>query len=302
MNQELGYTNRLYILAFDHRASFAKMIFGKEALSDQELEQVRQYKHFIYQGALKAIASGLPKEQAGILVDEYSGDQVLKDATAQGLTTILTTEKSGQPEFMFEYGDNFSIHIEKYKPTFTKALVRYNPEGDMATNERSQAQLKRLSDYSHNKGFKFLIEPLLPATPAQLAEVSGDKHRYDVELRPDLTVRMVEELQQAGVEPDIWKIEGLEGTVSYEEVVAQARSGGRDKVSCVILGRGESKEGVERWINAGRQVPGVVGFAIGRTIFAEPLVSLHEGKISREVAIERIANNYFHFFQVFTQS
>ncbi len=299
MNKETGYTKPLFIMAFDHRASFAKMIMGKEDLSAAEVEQVRHYKYLIYQGLLKAIEQGVPKEQAAVLVDEYSGDKVLQDARAQGLTTILTTEKSGKPEFMFEYED-FGAHIEKYKPTFTKALVRYNPEGDMATNGRSREQLKILGDYSHSHGYKFLIEPLIPAIDAQLAQVSGDKHRYDLELRPDLTVRMIKEMQQAGVNPDIWKIEGLDESVSYEQVVAQARSGGRDNVSCVILGRGESNQGVEKWINAGKNVSGMVGFAIGRTIFAESLAALHQQKISEAEAVEQISKNYFHFYQVFT--
>jgi len=300
MEQELGYTKPLFIMAFDHRASFAKMVLGKEGeLTVQEVGQVRHYKHLIYQAAQKAIGQGVPKDQVAILVDEYSGDQVLKDATAEGLTTILTTEKSGQPEFMFEYED-YGAHIEKYRPTFTKALVRYNPDADMATNARSRQQLKVLSDYSHTHGYKFLIEPLLPATATQLAEVSNDKKRYDAELRPDLTVRMIKEMQQDGINPDIWKIEGLDERVSYEEVVAQARSGGRDNVSCVILGRGESKEGVEKWINAGKLVPGVVGFAIGRTIFAESLTNLHLQKISEKDAVEQICKNYMHFYDIFS--
>lgn len=291
----------MFILAFDHRASFAKMILSKEELSPAEIELVRNYKYIIYQGALKAITQGVPKEQAAILVDEYSGDKVLQEAKAKGLTSILTTEKSGKPEFMFEYQD-FQAHIEKYKPTFTKALVRYNPEGDLALNERSRWQLKVLSDFSHTHGYKFLIEPLIPATETQLTQVSGDKHRYDVELRPDLTVRMIKEMQTAGVDPDIWKIEGMEQAIAYEEVVAQARSGGRASVSCVILGRGESKEGVEKWIKAGKNVPGIVGFAIGRTIFADSLNQLHLQKISEVQAVENIANNYLHFYQLFTSS
>lgn len=301
MNDNLGYTKPLFIMAFDHRASFAKKVLGIDGeLTAEQTEQVRDYKYLIYQGLLKAIAQGMPKEQAAVLVDEFSGDKALKEAKAQGLTLILTTEQSGKDEFMLEYGGDFGGHIEKYSPTFTKALVRYNPDGDMATNQRSAGQLKVLSDYSHGHGYKFLIEPLIPATPTQLAQVGNDKHRYDQELRTDLTVRMIKELQNAGADPDIWKIEGLDESVSYEEVVAQARSGGRGNVSCVILGRGESAAGVEKWINAGKSVAGIVGFAIGRTIFADALTSLREGKISRDEAITKICENYTHFYQIFT--
>jgi len=301
MDNNLGYTKPLFIMAFDHRASFAKNVLGLEGeLTAEQTEAVRDYKYLIYQGLLKAISQGIPKEQAAVLVDEYSGDKVLKEAKQQGLTVILTTEQSGKNEFMFEYGTDFGTHIEKYAPTFTKALVRYNPDGDMAGNNRSLEQLKVLSDYSHAKGLKFLIEPLIPATAVQLAQVGEDKHRYDLELRPDLTVRMIKEMQSAGVDPDIWKIEGMDETVSYEEVVAQARSGGRANVSCVILGRGESAAGVEKWINAGKSVPGIVGFAIGRTIFSDALTELRQGKINRDQAIAKICENYTHFYKTFT--
>jgi len=301
MEKNLGYTKPLFIMAFDHRASFAKNILGLQGEpTAEQTDQVRDYKYLIYQGLLKAIEQGIPKEQAAVLVDEFSGDRVLKEAKQQELTIILTTEKSGKDEFSFEYGTAFGEHIEKYAPTFIKALVRYNPDGDMAGNNRSAEQLKILSDYSHIHGYKFLIEPLIPATPVQLAEVGGGKHRYDAEIRPDLTIRMIKELQDAGVNPDIWKIEGMDETVSYEEVVAQARSGGRQNVSCVILGRGESSAGVEKWINAGKPVSGIVGFAIGRTIFADALTALREGKISRDEAITKICENYTHFYKMFT--
>ena len=299
MPEILGYNKPLFILAFDHRASFAKMIFGKEELSSQETELERGYKHLIYQGAVKAISEGLTKEYCGILVDEYSGDRVLKDAAKAGLITILTTEKSGQKEFMFEYGQDFPAHIERYHPTFTKALVRYNPDGSLGENEHSRQQLKILSDFSHANGYKFLIEPLVLPTKAELWEVSGNRRRFDKEVRPDLIVRMIKELQLAGVEPDIWKIEGLSEPVFYEEVVAQARSGGRGEVSCVILGRGESKEEVEKWIYAGRQVSGLTGFAIGRTIFSQALMDLHKMKINENEAISQIAGNYLHFYRIF---
>jgi len=291
----------LFIMAFDHRASFAKTVLGLPGeLTAEQTEQVRDYKYLIYQGLLKAIQQGVPKEQAAVLVDEFSGDRVLKEAKALGLTVILTTEKSGKDEFFFEYGNDFGTHIEKYSPTFTKALVRYNPDGDAEGNHRSAEQLKILSDYSHSKGFKFLIEPLIPATPVQLARLDGDKHRYDTELRPNLTVRMIKELQSAGADPDVWKIEGLNDTEAYKRVVAQARAGGRNNVSCVILGRGESAEGVEKWIDAGKSAPGIIGFAIGRTIFSDALSELRQGKISRDLAIGKICENYLHFYKLFT--
>jgi 5-dehydro-2-deoxygluconokinase len=299
----LGYTQPLFIMACDHRASFAKGIFGvtDEQWPPELTETIREYKHVIFEALLKAIEQGVPKQHAAILIDELTGDTVLKEAKVAGIATILTVEKSGQEEFTLEYGQDFAAHIVKYGPTFAKALIRYNPDGDVEMNSRQREKLKVLGDYCHQNGLKFLIEPIIPATPTQLAEVAGDKHRYDAELRPDLTIRMIKEMQTDGVEVDIWKIEGLEDPVSYEEIITQAREGGRNEVSIVVLGRGESDEAVQKWLEAGKQVNGVIGFAIGRTIFMQPLIDLHMQKISRDEAISQICKNYLGFYQIFTK-
>ncbi len=300
MSNELGYEKPLFILAFDHRASFAKNIFNLTGVPDAEqLKKIQEYKQVIYKGFQGAILQGIPEQEAAILVDEQFGDAVLREAKSENHIVILTVEKSGQEEFDFEYGQDFAAHIEKYQPTFAKALIRYNPEGDQELNGRQAQRLKILSDYCHSSGYKFLIEPLIPATPEQMSSVAGEVKRYDLEIRPALTVKMIAELQHSGVEPDIWKIEGMEHSQTYEEAVIQARSGGRDKVSAVILGRDAPDDLVEEWLEAGAKVAGVAGFAIGRTIFQDTLISLREGKIDQDTAIKEIANNYYHFYKIF---
>ncbi len=300
MNQKLGYNKALYVMAFDHRASFVKKLFGWEGeLTSEQTQKVSEFKHVIYEGLLKAIEQGASKEASAILADEQFGTKVHQDAKIKGITTILTIEKSGQDEFDFEYGEQFGEHILKFQPTFTKALIRYNPEGDKELNVRQGERLKKAWEFCHTNSIKFLIEPLVPATKEQLESVGGDQKRYDDEVRPGLVVRMIKELQDFGVEVDVWKIEGLNKSEDYEAVVKQARANGRDNVGVVVLGRGEGKEGVERWLKAGKSVPGVTGFAIGRTIFWEPLTALKDEKISREDAVMAICENYMYFYNIF---
>lgn len=298
----IGYSKQLYIMPFDHRASFVKKLFGWEgAITPEQEEKVRDVKHAIYEGLLLAIEQGASKEYAAILADEQFGVKVHEDAQIAGITRMLTVEKSGQDEFDFEYGDKFGEHLLRFKPEFAKALVRYNPEGDADVNGRQQLRLKILGEFCHANGIKFLMEPLLPATTEQLAKVGGDQKRYDDELRPGLVVKMIQELQDAGVEVDVWKIEGMNKPEDYKAVVAQAQSGGREDVGVVILGRGETAEGVERWLRAGKGIAGVTGFAIGRTIFWDPLAALRDGKITRDEAVKQIAENYMRFYKVFTE-
>src|SRR5499427_927922 len=209
-----GYDQPLYVLPFDHRGSFETGMFGwKGALTAEQTAQIAAAKQVIYDGFKTAVAAGVPKGKAGILVDEQFGAAILRDAAANGFTTACPAEKSGQEEFEFQYGQDFASHIEAFNPTFCKVLVRYNPEGDQALNQRQAARLRDLSDYLKSKGrSRMLFEMLVPAEKAQLDRLKGDKKAYDVELRPKLMVQAIEQLQDAGVEPDLWKIEGLDST------------------------------------------------------------------------------------------
>jgi len=296
-----GYDDALYVLPFDHRGSFETGMFGWHgALTPEQTAQIGVAKQVIYDGFKSALAAGVDQHKAAILVDEQFGAAILRDALAQGYNTACPAEKSGQEEFDFEYGEDFEAHIEAMRPTFCKVLVRYNPEGDQALNLRQSARLRRLSDYlqSANRS-RFMFELLVPPEQAQLDKVKGDKSAYDLEIRPPLMVETIRELQDAQVEPDIWKIEGLDRREDCETMVATARRNGRDKVGCIILGRGEDDQKVREWLTVAASVPGFIGFAVGRTDFWQPLVELRDNKASREIAVREIAERYQEFVTIF---
>ena len=300
----LGYDQPLYVLPFDHRGSFVTKMFGWHGgLSPAQTAEIAAAKRIIYDGFRAAIAGGAPKNKGGILVDEQFGAAILRDAKAKGFTTACPAEKSGQDEFDFEYGDNFADHIEAIQPAFCKVLVRYNPEGDAVLNQGQTARLKKLSDYLHSKSeSRFMFELLVPAEKAQLERIKGDKKAYDLELRPKLMVQTIKQLQEAGVEPDVWKIEGLDRREDCEKIVSIAHRGGRDKVGCIVLGRGEDDKKVREWLTTAAGVNGFIGFAVGRTVFWEPLVSFLAKKTSREAAVAEIARRYQGFVEIFEQA
>ena len=299
--KNLGYDNPLYILPFDHRSSFELKMFGwGEDLTSEQTAEIVAVKQAIYDGFKAAVEAGVRKEKAGILVDEQFGGAILRDAAERGYTFAYPVEKSGQEEFEFEYGDDFAKHIETFNPTFCKVLVRYNPEGDRALNMRQAARLKRLSEYLHIESrSRFMFELLVPAEKAQLDRVKGDKKKYDLELRPRLMVQAINELQDARVEPDVWKVEGLDRREDCEKIVAAARRGDRNKVGCIVLGRGEDDQKVREWLTTAAGVPGYIGFAVGRTSFWNPLVDLRAKKITREAAVAEIERRYREFVDVF---
>jgi myo-inositol catabolism protein IolC len=300
---ELGYDGKLYILAFDHRGSFQKKMFGIEGDPDPEqTKTIADAKHLIFEGLLKASERGAEPGVTGCLVDEQFGGDIPVQAKDAGLVLAMPVEKSGQNEFDFEYGEEFGDHIERFDPGFAKVLVRYNPEGDREMNARQTERLKRLSDWLHEHDRKFLFELLVPAEDHQLEKVGGDSERYDKELRPALMRQTLAELQEAGVEPDVWKIEGIDTREDCERIADQARSGGREGVVCVVLGRGADAQAVEHWLKQGAPVDGYAGFAIGRTIWWDALKGFLEGDVDRGAATDRIADNYLRFVEVYRES
>jgi 5-dehydro-2-deoxygluconokinase len=301
----LGYDGKLYILAFDHRGSFQKKMFGIEGdPTPEETEQIADAKHLIFEGMLKAAESGAEPGCTGCLVDEQFGSPkgIPQEARERGLVLAMPVEKSGQNEFDFEYGDQFGDHIEQFDPDFAKVLVRYNPDGDADMNARQRERLKRLSDWLHERERKFLFELLVPAEDHQLEQVGGDTDRYDAELRPELMRRTITEFQDAGVEADVWKIEGIETQEDCAKIAETARQNGRDGVICVVLGRGADDAKVDHWLRQGAPVDGYAGFAIGRTIWWDALKGMLDGSLEREAAAQQIADNYLRFVSVYKEA
>jgi 5-dehydro-2-deoxygluconokinase len=307
---KLGYTRPLYILPFDHRATFAKKMFGKGSISEldpQEREAIREFKMLIYKGFKDAVEKLIPTEEAAILCDEEFGSEVLIDALHNGFLTLLPVEKSGQTEFDFQYAD-FEQHIEKFKPSFVKALVRFNPNDSKSIKQGQKEKLKQLSDYCHSNRYKFLLEVLIIPNEQQLKD-AGTSLGFDRKMRPVLAVEVVKELQQFDVEPDVWKLEGFDREEDYQDLIKAMKEGGRENVNLIVLGRGAKEEEVEKWLEIGAKeevfemggkIEGVIGFAVGRTVFWQAIERFHKGEIGKAEAIQAVSANFQNLYRIFT--
>jgi len=296
----LGYNRPLYLLPFDHRQSYVTGMFHfTPPLTADEHEIVVDSKQVIYDGFRQALVA---KPRAGILVDEEFGAGILRDAIANGYVTALSTEKSGSEEFEFEYGTAFAEHIEAFGPTFAKVLVRYNPEDDAALNTRQTARLKQLSDYCRTADQLFMFELLVPATKAQMERIQGDKQAFDRRIRPELMLRTIRTLQDAGIEPDVWKVEGLDRREDCERVVETARRHGRGDVGCIVLGRGADETRVAAWLETAASVPGFIGFAVGRTTFWNAVAGYEAHTMTRQEASTRVAQRFCEWAAIFERT
>jgi myo-inositol catabolism protein IolC len=290
----------LYLLPFDHRHSYLSGLFQWSApLSEGQRRAVTESKQMIYEGFREALETDAPIGSPGIMIDEEFGAAILRDAVDRGYVTALATERSGSDEFAFEYGAEFAAHIEAFQPTFAKALVRFNPEGDPAINRRQASRLRQLSDYCAMTGRGFMLELLVPPSPEQRAWTRTTGASYDRELRPRLVLNAIRALQEAGVEPDLWKVEGLSRRVEYERVVAMARRDGRREVGCIVLGRGAEVSRVVEWVETAGSVPGFIGFAVGRTTFWDAIADYLAQRVTRAHAVSRIAWRYRQWVEAF---
>jgi myo-inositol catabolism protein IolC len=289
----------LLILAMDHRDSFAKL-FGvtDREPSPSDEAAMRAAKRLIYHGVRDA-RSQLDGGQAGVLVDEELGAAVLREARGDGLVVAMPVEKSGQKLFELQYGDDTEAHIDEFAPDYVKVLVRMNPADGADDTARQLAALAALSKLLTERGTAFLFELLVPATDEQLQQAGG-QHEYDRDLRPELVTEVIAINQQAGVEPTLWKIEGLETTAAARAVVAAAKVGGRT-ADCIVLGRDAPQEVLDHWLAIAAPVPGFVGFAIGRSIWEEPLTR-HRQDADDARLVETVRDNYLHFAQSYIAS
>ena len=297
----LGYHGKLFILALDHRGSFKEQMFGISGRTPTPAEQAQlaAAKGLIWEGLQAALAAGAPRDAAGVLVDEEMGAAVARAAKDQGVMLAMAVEKSGQEVFDFEYGEDFGAHLEAFAPDFTKALVRWNPADDPQVKELQAGRLRRLGAWLQEKGGKYLFELLVPATPRQLALVGGDAAAYDAHVRPHLMLEAIYEIQEAFIEPDVWKIEGVDAAEDCALIAALARRDGRGDVKAVVLGRGADETRVEHWVRSAAGVPGYGGFAIGRTIWWDAVKAWKEGIMARAEAARTIGSAYLKYIDVY---
>jgi myo-inositol catabolism protein IolC len=294
----IGYDRPLFVQPFDHRGSFTKGFFGLQGQPEITTAQdqhspVADAKTLVYRGLLHALELGVDRQTLGILIDTQFGSAIIADAKAKGIPVSICVEKSGQDVFDFEYGDRWQDHLRFMRPDIVKVLVRHHPRVDEPSRREQMARLKQISDYIHaHDDTYYMFELLVPASTDE-DKALGD--RFDVEARPALMIEAIHELQAFGIEPDIWKIEGLDRVEDAQAVAAATRNAPhRARVGNILLGRGADKESVHRWLKVAAPLEGYIGFAVGRTNFSAPLKSYiaDPTPANGQAAAEQIGRNF----------
>ena len=287
----------LFILAMDHRDSFGRTLFGVTGTPDaDQLRRMREAKSLIF-AAVRGLAGGRAGPgRLGILVDEQLGADVAGQARAAGFVLVMPVEASGAPELRFEYGDAFPQHVQAFDPDWIKVLVRFNPADPEDLRQSQTSRLRQLSDWAAAQKRRWLIELLVPPTREQLAQ-HEDQALFDARERPRLTAEVIAALTGAGVAPGIWKLEGYETTEGARRVLDAIRNSAGPACRCIVLGRNAPQRQVDHWLDVAAPLPGYAGFAVGRSIWEEPLADFLAGRAGREAAQSRMAGNYTRFIR-----
>jgi myo-inositol catabolism protein IolC len=277
-----------FILAVDHRNSLRTWLWSLGVPAAETDRTARSLKTL----CVRALDLARDELEAGetpmLLLDEEYGVDAIPKAKERGLQIVVPVERSGQAEFLFEHGDDFRTAIEAVDPDAVKALVRYSPAGDSEINERSRSRLVVLQDYLRDSGRQFMLELLVPATAEQAAAAQGD--RFDDEFRPALAATAIQELASAGLRPDWWKLEGNREPAAAAMVATAAAQA--SEIGCLVLGRGQDRDRVIRWVQVAAALEDFVGFAVGRTLWTDSFRAVVSGEIDEQEAAERVAAAY----------
>jgi len=288
----------LFIMAMDHRASFGKTLFDvKDDNPDPaQLAAMKSAKRLIFEG-LRAAQPAVTYGRVGVLVDERYGQDVIDAAAGGPFVLAIPVEASGHDWFTLEWGDQWLAHVQAVRPDYAKVLVRDNPDFGAAEREQQLTRLAQVSSGLREVGVPLLYELLVPATAAQLDRVGRDAAAYDRDLRPGLVARVIADNQAHGVEPALWKVEGLETVGAAQQVAEQATAGGRS-TDLIVLGRDAPAERLDHWLAVASQVGAFVGFAIGRSIWEEAIRAYEasdRGDAAASAARDQIAERYLGF-------
>ena len=289
-------TTPLLILAMDQRDSIEQKLYELDHVpTPEESAAIAANKLLVYRGLLDAVAQLPEGARPAFLVDEqYGASPAVLAAADDRVALAMPLEASGREWFDFAYGHDWRQHAEFFGADHAKVLIRDNPGLDRDAREQQAHRVAEVAAWSDTGTHQLIVELLVPATDADLAQVDGDTDRYDRELRAGLTVQSMEFLQDRGVDPAIWKIEGLAEREDAERVAAAARRGDRS-ATCIVLGRHAPQDQLDQWLRTAAPVEGFSGFAIGRSTWWDALEDRIAGRIDDDEARRRVAANYLHF-------
>jgi myo-inositol catabolism protein IolC len=294
----------LLILAADHRGSLERGLYGLTAPpTPAQAARIIADKLLVYQALLDAVAWLPAQIQPGVLIDEQYGASVAAMAShsAGAVSVCMPLEASGQEWFGFAYGEDWQRHAAFFAAGHAKVLVRDNPGLDPARREQQARLVAQVSAWAARAARSLIVDLRVPATGTDQDVTEGNTDRYDDELRPAHTVAVMEYLQDHGVEPALWTVEGPGRHDDAVAVAAMAQRGGR-QARCLAGGRHAPYDTLKHWLQVAAPIPGWAGFAIGGSIWWDPLHAHLRHINTAGEARRRIRNAYLDYARYYLKA
>ena len=280
------------MLAFDHRTSAAKKLFGASALSPGDASSLAEAKTLIAESALSAVPHIGSESEVSILADPEYGLGAVAKAHEAGTPVALALERSGLRELSLLDGELLAAALDGTAPVrWGKVLVRWNP-GDSEGRKTANLQaLESARTLCQSKGMEFLLELIVPATPADMELVGDSEDRFQRELLRFRLPEAIWELTHQLGPPHLWKIQGVESPAVCQAVAEAATQDGATP-RIVVLGAAADPAQISRWFHSSAAASAYCGFAIGRSIWENPIRNWLLGHAGRKQTKQLIASNF----------
>ncbi len=265
-----GHWPTLMALAIDHRAQLEEI--ADKAGADRR--RISDFKALAVQAAAQ-IAGTEPG--FGMLLDGTYGREALFRAADHDLWIGRPVEKPGSRPLRFETED-LGSHLAEWPVNHTiKCLCFYHPDDSEALRREQEERLLILNDAARTTGRELLVE------------IIAGKHGT---LGDDTVAWVLARLYDLGLKPDWWKLEPQPRKAAWTRIGDVIRARDPHCRGVVLLGLDAPEDALVKAFETASADPVVKGFAVGRTIFAEPAEAWLRGKLDDAGAVAEMARRF----------
>jgi 5-dehydro-2-deoxygluconokinase len=263
--------DHVYALAIDHRSQL-------EEIADQagvSHDKIAPFKKLAVDAAA-SVAKG--RDGFGMLLDGTYGREALFRAEDHHFWIGRPVELPGSRPLDFEGGGSLAAKLIEWPVNhIIKCLCFYHPDDSAAMKAAQERELLRLYDAARSLPREVLVE------------IICGKHG---ELKDDTSARVMHRLYELGIKPDWWKLEPQKSANAWANISAEIE---RYDPSCrgiVMLGLDAPAPDLMAAFRIAKAEKRVKGFAVGRTIFADPARAWMAGKIDDATATAQMADRF----------
>jgi 5-dehydro-2-deoxygluconokinase len=261
----------LMALAIDHRVQLEKI--ADEAGAPRE--RISRFKRLAVDAAAR-VADG--RLGFGMLIDGKWGREALFRAADHNFWIGRPVEEPGSRPLDFEFGGSLGARLIEWPIGHTiKCLCFYHPDDAPEMKARQERELLRLYDAARSIGRELLVEIIASKNGAV-----GD----------ETIASVVARLYEIGIMPDWWKLESQASATAWNNIARVISTRDPYCRGIVLLGLEAPENELAEAFRIAKGCPLVKGFAVGRTIFAEPAQAWLSGRIDDDEAIDRMAKSF----------